>query len=103
MASFQVTSWRDLPALVVARDGAEQAKVPLPPRFAEAIDEAAMRVGATGAEEYLAGWRRDAWTDAEGSPADVATAVARRLEAEWPSERVAAYLDALGEPDATSG
>ena len=46
MAEIQVTWWRDLPSLVVARDGDDVVKVPLPPRFQEAIDEAAMRLGA---------------------------------------------------------
>ncbi len=101
MASFQVTSWRDLPALVVARDGAEEAKVPLPPRFAEAIDEAAMRLGTVAADEYLAGWGRGEWAEGEGTPAEVAADVARRLEEQWSPERLAAYLDALG--DARSG
>ncbi len=102
MTSFQVTLWRDLPALVVARDGTEEAKVPLPPRFAEAIDEAAMRLGAVGGDDYLAGWRREPWTDADGSPAEVAAAVALRLETEWSPNRVTAYLAALGEAGAAS-
>ncbi len=101
MTSFQVTLWRDLPALVVARDATEEAKVPLPPRFAEAIDEAAMRLGAVGGDDYLAGWRREPGTDADGSAAEVAADVARRLEEQWSPERLAAYLDALG--DARSG
>ena len=47
-------------------------KSPLAPRFQEAIDEAAMRLGDTGSDDYLAGWRRGDWTAAEGSTAEVA-------------------------------
>ncbi len=68
MSEFQITYWRDIPSLVTARDGADEAKVPLPQRFQEAIDEAAMRVGAADADAYLDGWRRTDWAAAEGSP-----------------------------------
>jgi len=51
VAEYQVTSWRDLPSLVVARDGEHVTKAPLAPRFQEAIDEAAMRLGETGSDD----------------------------------------------------
>ena len=95
VAEYQVTWWRELPSLVVARDGDAQAKASLPHRFQEAIDEAAMRLGDTTSEAYLEGWRRDAWTPGEGPAADLAGRVAARLEAAWPPEAVTAYLDGL--------
>lgn len=95
MTEFQLTSWRDLPSLVVARDGADVTKVPLAPRFQEAIDEAAMRLGATGSDAYLAGWARGDWTPAEGTPVEVADRVVAEFEHEWPDERIADYLNAL--------
>ena len=96
VASYQITSWRDLPSLVVAREGSDTVKVPLDPRLQEAIDEAAMRLGEVGSDAYLAGWTRSPWTDGEGTPAELAAAEAARLEAEWSPERVASFLDALG-------
>ena len=96
VTQFQVTYWRDLPSLVVAREGESVTKGPLAPRFQEAIDEAAMRLGATDSDAYLEGWTRGDWTDAEGSPADVCDGVVADLEAQWPPERLAAYLDELG-------
>lgn len=96
MAAWQTTYWRDLPSLVVARDGTETVKVPLAPRLQEAIDEAAMRLGDVGSDAYLAGWRRSDWSDGDGTPAELAAAEAARLEAEWSSERVAAFLEDLG-------
>ncbi|HEX3221244.1 MAG TPA: virulence factor [Nocardioides sp.] len=98
MTEYQLTSWRDLPSLVVARDGTDVTKSPLAPRFQEAIDEAAMRLGETDSGDYLAGWTRSEWTSAEGSTADVCDRVVAQLEGEWPAERLAEYLDQLGHP-----
>lgn len=97
MAEYQVTSWRELPSLVTAREGADVAKVPLPARFQEAIDEAAMRLGDTGSDAYLAGWVRGPWTDGDGDdhPASLASSVVAALEARWTEQAVAAFLDSL--------
>ena len=96
MTDYQVTRWRELPSMVTARSGDETANVQLAPRFQEAIDEAAMRLGDTGATDYLEGWDRSPWTEADGSPAEVLDRVAAELDREWPAERIAAYLDGLG-------
>ena len=93
---YQVTYWRDLPSLVVAREGEHVTKSPLAPRFQEAIDEAAMRLGDTGSDDYLAGWRRGDWTAHDGSTTAVAEDVVAALEAEWPPEKLQQYLDSLG-------
>jgi hypothetical protein len=93
---YQVTYWRDLPSLVVAREGDTVTKGPLAARFQEAIDEAAMRLGAVGSDDYLDGWTRGDWTAADGAPADVCGRVVAGLEADWSDERLTAYLDALG-------
>ena len=95
MTEFQVTRWRELPSMVAARSGEETAKVQLAARFQEAIDEAAMRLGDTGATDYLEGWGRSPWTEADGSPAEVLDRVAADLDREWPAERIASYLDGL--------
>ena len=84
--------------MVVAREGDDQVKVALDERFQVAIDEAAMRLGDVGSDAYLAGWERGAWTAGEGSPSDLAAAVAARLEAEWSPEAVTTFLDTLGAP-----
>ena len=73
-------------------------KGPLASRFQEAIDEAAMRLGETSSDDYLAGWTRSEWTPAEGSTVDVCERVVAELEEQWPAERVAEYLDTLGRP-----
>jgi len=58
MADLIVVYWRDIPAQVIVRKGRQSVKRELPPRFAEAIDICAMRVGAHGSDAYLAEWRR---------------------------------------------
>ena len=58
--------------MVTVREGDETVKVSLAARFQEAIDEAAMRLGSTGSDDYLAGWSRGEWTRAEGDVTQVA-------------------------------
>lgn len=96
MTDFQVTYWRDLPSMVVARDGDNVTKAPLASRFQEAIDEAAMRLGETSSDDYLAGWARGEWTAADGDGVAVCDRVVADLEEQWPAERVTEYLGDLG-------
>jgi hypothetical protein len=95
VTEFQVMYWRELPSLVVAREGEQVTKSPLGPRFQSAIDEAAMRLGDVGSDDYLAGWRRGEWTAAEGDPAEVTGRVVAELEDAWPPAAVSGYLDGL--------
>ena len=96
MTEYQVTRWRELPSMVAARAGDEVVKAELAARFQAAIDEAAMRLGDTGADDYLLGWERSDWTAADGSPGEVLDRVVAALEEEWPQDAVARYLDSLG-------
>ena len=95
MTDYQVTRWRELPSMVAAREGDEVVKAELAARFQEAIDEAAMRLGDTGADDYLAGWERSPWTEAAGTPAEVLDRITAELDAEWPADRIADYLEGL--------
>jgi hypothetical protein len=85
VSEYQITYWRDLPSLVTARDGDAIAKIELPPRFLEKIDQVAMDEGLTGSDAYLEGWRRGEWVAGEGTPGELAAAVATRLEQEFPA------------------
>ena len=100
LPEYQVTSWRDLPSLVVAREGDQVTKAPLASRFQEAIDEAAMRLGDTGSMDYLSGWTRGDWITAEGTTTEIADRVVADLERAWSAERIAHYLDSLGPTEA---
>ncbi len=94
MAEYRITSWREIPTMVTARDetGAT-AKAALPDRFQEAVDEAAMRQGLAGSDEYLEAWMQGDWQEAEGSPDEVAARVAAELDEAHPPERLESMLD----------
>ncbi len=96
MTEYQVTRWRELPSIVAVRAGAETLKAELAARFQVAIDEAAMRLGDTGADDYLAGWERTPWVQADGTPDEVLDRVTADLDAQWPADKIADYLDGLG-------
>lgn len=55
-----------------------------------------MRLGDTSANDYLAGWVRTPWIPADGSAGEVLDQVTAELDAEWPDDRIADYLDGLG-------
>jgi Virulence factor len=59
MAKLICIYWRDIPAQVVGRKGRKKIKKVLAPRFAEAIDRAAMRAGRGSSDAYLADWHRE--------------------------------------------
>jgi hypothetical protein len=96
VAEFRVTYWRDLPSLVTAREGEHTAKAALDARFMIAIDEAAMRLGATDSDAYLEGWRQSDWELRSGSPEAVVAAVSAELEGQYDQEAVQNLLDSYG-------
>jgi len=78
MAKLICIYWRDIPAQVVGRAGRKSSfKKELEPRFAKAIDRAAMRAGRGSSDAYLEDWRRVA-EDVEG---DLAALVDERVAA----------------------
>lgn len=92
MADLTVVYWRDIPAQVIVGRGRTGAKVPLPERFEQAIDRAAMAAGLAGTDDYLAQWRRAAEPAPEGPPLEVARARAAALEAAHDTERLRALI-----------
>ena len=100
MASIRVLYWRDIPAQVVAERGRgrnrEQVKRELHNRFALAIDEAAMRGGADGTDDYLAEWRRGEGRKCGEDLQAEAEKFAEELEADYPRERLAGLVAAGG-------
>lgn len=59
MAKLVTVYWRDIPAQVIAKQGRNTVKKVLHPRFARAIDRAAMRAGRGSSDKYLEDWRRE--------------------------------------------
>lgn len=80
---YQVVYWRDIPAQVRVRENRQKGSRPLATRFQVAIDEAAMRAGATGAEDYLADWHTSAWQAYEGDFDSALDTLVSDLEARY--------------------
>ncbi|MGR3659711.1 MAG: virulence factor [Paracoccaceae bacterium] len=95
MPDVTVVFWRDIPAQVIIGRGRRAAKVPLPERFEQAIDRAAMKTGAAGTDAYLAEWRKDApyAVESGATDMDVAIAEAARLDDEYDQNRIKALID----------
>lgn len=84
MAAYQILYWHDIPAQVRAKgEGRERVSVPLPQRFQEAIDNAAMAAGLIGSDEYTAAFRWSDPQEREGDAQSVASAVAAELDAQF--------------------
>ncbi|MBY5988927.1 hypothetical protein FIU89_10895 [Roseovarius sp. THAF27] len=88
MVDVTVVYWRDIPAQVIVGKGRRGSKRPLPERFEQAIDRAAMKVGAEDTDAYLAEWRKAAPYEVEGDADAVAEAEAARLDKEYDQDRI---------------
>jgi hypothetical protein len=92
MPDVTIVYWRDIPAQVIVGKGRRGAKKPLPERFEQAIDRAAMKIGASDTDAYLAEWRKAPAYAAEGDPHDIAETEAARLDTEYDAERLRALI-----------
>ena len=96
MAKLQIVYWRDIPAQVIVKEGRKSAKRPLEERFEKAIDQCAMRTGASATDDYLADWRRGEASNVAGDLEAVASETAARIEAEYDMARLKALIDSGG-------
>jgi hypothetical protein len=96
MADVTIVYWRDIPAQVIVGKGRKGAKQQLTERFEQAIDRAAMKVGAADTDSYLAEWRKAAPYEVEGDAQDVCAAEAARIEAEYDTQRLKTLIDNQG-------
>lgn len=95
MAKLISIYWRDIPAQVVGREGRNNVKKELEPRFAKAIDRAAMRAGRGSSDAYLADWRRETEIVSGDMQAIVAERVAA-LEAQFDDDFLESVVKAGG-------
>jgi hypothetical protein len=96
MAKLICIYWRDIPAQVVGRAGRKNGfKKELAPRFATAIDRAAMRAGRGSSDAYLEDWRREA-EQIEGDLEAAVTARVAELEGQFSDEFLEAVVKAGG-------
>ena len=93
MPDVTIIYWRDMPAQVMVGRGRKAAKIQLPERFEQAIDRAAMKSGAAGTDEYLAGMRRGDPYAVDGDDAVVASSEAARLDHEYTAERLRQLIE----------
>jgi Virulence factor len=93
MPDVTIVYWRDIPAQVIVGKGRSGSKAPLPERFEQAIDRAAMKVGASDSDAYMSEWRKSAPYEVAGEPQEVARAEAARLDAEYDQNRIKTLID----------
>ena len=97
MPDVTIVYWRDIPAQVIVGKGRRAAKRVLEERFEQAIDRAAMKVGAKDADAYLSEWRKVAIGAQDGDDdGAIAEAQAKALEEEYDNGRLKALIDADG-------
>ena len=87
-----VIMWRDIPAQINGKAGADRHQVILPHRFQKAIDRAAMVAGKKTAQEYVGEWRRTSYPLA-GELAATVDEIAASIEVEFTNERLHALVD----------
>ena len=92
MADVTIVYWRDIPAQVIVGKGRRGSKAPLPERFEQAIDRAAMKIGAEDSDAYMAEWRKAEPFTVECEPDDIAASEAARIDAEYDKERIKALI-----------
>ncbi|KKK55802.1 hypothetical protein LCGC14_3070900 [marine sediment metagenome] len=92
MPEVTIVYWRDIPAQVIVGKGRRAAKVQLPERFEQAIDRAAMKIGAGDSDAYLAEWRKVPAGAQEGDQDAIARDVAAQLEADHDGDRIKALI-----------
>lgn len=92
MADVTIVYWRDMPAQVIVGKGRRGTKLPLPERFEQAIDRAAMRSGAAQSDAYLEGFRKADPFAVDGADADVAAAQVARIDEEYDADKLKALI-----------
>lgn len=92
MPDVTIVYWRDIPAQVIVGKGRRGTKRVLDERFEQAIDRAAMKVGAKDADAYLAEWRKAAPEMVEGDAEQVANDTVDRLHAAYDQDRLKALI-----------
>jgi hypothetical protein len=95
MATVQILYWHDIPVQVKAVAGRERRSLSLSDRFQEAVDRAAMVVGVIDSDDYTDLYEWGPPQEREGSPQEVAAAVAAELEAQYATIEWRATAEAL--------
>jgi hypothetical protein len=82
-----IIMWRDIPAQINGKIGAERHQAMLSHRFQKAIDRAAMVAGKKTAQEYVGEWRRTTH-EIVGDLVECVDSTAANIEQEFSTERL---------------
>ncbi len=93
MPDLTIVYWRDIPAQVIVGKGRRGSKAPLPERFEQAIDRAAMKGGAADTDAYLAEWRKVPAGSVDGDADAIARDAAARIDDEYDTQRLKSLID----------
>ncbi len=93
MVDVTIVYWRDIPAQVIVGKGRRGTKAPLPERFEQAIDRAAMKTGMGDTDAYLSEWRKANPYNVEGDAEEVAKREAERIELEYDQSRLKVLIE----------
>ena len=85
MAKYKILYWHGIPSQVRATDGNGRVGKPLPQRFQEAIDEAAMALGKIGTDSYTEGFQWGEEIEHPGTAQEAVDAIAAELDKKHPS------------------
>ncbi len=96
MARYRIVHWKEIPSVVEAADGDRTARHQLSQKFQDLIDALAMRENSTEGDAYLEGWGQGDWVERDGSPDEVAEAVAAELEAGFQALLMSRFLPRPG-------
>ena len=88
MADVTIVYWRDMPAQVIVGRGRRGVKLPLPERFEQAIDRAAMKSGAAESDAYMDGFRKADPIPVDGSDQEAAEATVAKIDTDYDLERI---------------
>jgi hypothetical protein len=80
MATYQIVTWRGIPASVEVTDATASVTRLLSERFQMLIDSVSMQLGLHEEEAYIAAWDRSAPAERPGGAEEVAAAVVAELE-----------------------
>ena len=92
MARFQILYWEQIPLGVKATDVNGVVRENLPPRFQEAVENAASQAGQTSAAAFTSMFKWGKEQEREGTASQVA-AVARELDQIWNEEEAQRLYD----------
>ncbi|WP_333714436.1 virulence factor [Yoonia sp.] len=92
MADVTIVYWRDMPAQVIVGRGRRGTKLPLPERFEQAIDRAAMKSGAAQSDDYMSGFRKADPIPVAGTDQEAAETTVARIDADYDQDRLKALI-----------